>query len=384
MSNDIRVIYILNSSTKYGGANKSLLHMLEGLKDKGVIPFLVLPRYGELCSDLDKRKIKYCFIPCYLSVYPPFSNARDISLFVPRLVFTLFKNYYASKKLIAYVQEIKPNIIHSNVGPVHIGYIVAKKLEIPHVWHIREYQDLGLNMHPLFSMNSFIRKLHSPNNFPIAISHGIYNYYSLDKNAKVINNPVYKADCIQFNPNKKKYFLFAGRLEENKRIKDLIVAFSEFEKINFEYLLYIAGDTPDISYKNSLFSMIERMGINEKVKFLGMIDDISDLMAQATAVIVPSRYEGFGRITAEAMFNGCLVIGNNSGGTKEILEKDNLGILYSDHEELVAAMKKVVSNGIDSYYPMIKKAQERAVSLYSVEQNVSAVYNLYQEILIEK
>jgi glycosyltransferase involved in cell wall biosynthesis len=38
-------------------------------------------------------------------------------------------------------------------------------------------------------------------------------------------------------------------------------------------------------------------------------------MAHATALIVSSYHEGFGFITVEAMFNGCLVIGNNKGGT---------------------------------------------------------------------
>lgn len=127
--------------------------------------------------------------------------------------------------------------------------------------------------------------------------------------------------------------------------------------------------------------MVEEFGNSDRVKFLGMRNDMSDLMTKATVLVVPSVYEGFGRVTVEAMFNGCLVIGNNSGGTKEILEKENLGILYSGHDELVTAMKTVVLKGIESYYPLIKKAQERAVTLYSQEQNVEDVYKFYQDIL---
>jgi len=50
-----------------------------------------------------------------------------------------------------------------------------------------------------------------------------------------------------------------------------------------------------------------------------MRDDVYAIMSRATALIVPSHFEGFGRITAEAMFNGCLVAGYNSAGTREIL-----------------------------------------------------------------
>jgi L-malate glycosyltransferase len=381
MLNQFKVIYILNSSTNYAGSNKSFLNMLEGLIDRGVIPFVVMPSHGELCDELSRRHIPFILTPYSHSVYPPFRTNRNKVIFIYRLLRTIYVNYKATKQLIEYLQEIKPNIIHSNVGPIHIGYMAAKKLEIPHVWHIREYQTLDFEMHPLFSMKGFIRKLHAYNNYPIAITQGIYKHFSMPSHARVISNAVFKANCAQFTPHKRNYFLFAGRLEKNKGIRELIIAFIEFAKIESQYLLYIAGDTSDINNKTLLLSLIERAGINERVRFLGMRDDISELMSEAKALIVPSVHEGFGRITAEAMFNGCLVIGNNSAGTKEILEPEKLGILYSGRDELVSAMKTVVENGIESYYPMIIKAQERAVALYSQEQNVDAVHKLYNEII---
>lgn len=101
---------------------------------------------------------------------------------------------------------------------------------------------------------------------------------------------------------------------------------------------------------------------------------------QTTALMVSSLYEGFGRITVEALFNGCLVIGYNSGGTKEILEKDELGILYSNQEELVDNMKMVVSKGIECFFSLIEEAQKKAIKLYTNEQNSINVYDFYQDL----
>jgi glycosyltransferase involved in cell wall biosynthesis len=380
MNSKIKVVYILNSSNKYGGASKSFLTMLEGLMTKGIEPVVISPMAGGLCEKLEKLHITYSIIPYCMDIYPYIRTTKDYFLFIPRIFRTILYNNIAKYKLISYIKKIRPDIIHSNVGPVHIGYHIANKLNIPHVWHIREYQDLDFNMHPLYTMNSFKQKLKQPNNHCVAITGDIYKYFSLGDKDVVIYNGVLRKSNAQYRETKEKYFLFAGRLEANKGIKDVIEVFVEFAKKNNEYRLLIAGDTYNIVYKNCLYETVKKSKLENRIIFLGMRDDIYDLMASATALIVPSIHEGFGRITAEAMFNGCLVIGNNSAGTKEILEPEQLGILYNGQHELLAAMQTVSYNGVKSYYPTIMKAQKRAVELYSQEQNTENIYKLYSDI----
>jgi L-malate glycosyltransferase len=378
----IKIVYLVNHPVPYG-ANKALLNILDGVVDHGVCPSVVMATKGAMCEELKKRNIDYHLIQHYFSIYPSLCSLRDVILFIPRFLRTAWYNYLAVKKMTSLVKEFKPDLIHTNIGPDHIGFHVAIKNKIPHVWHIREYQDLYFNMHPLFSKDGFIKKLQRSNNYPISITKGIYNHFEMSDNARVVYDGVMKESQIQFIAHKKKYFLFVGRLEVAKGIRTLIEAYIEFCKDNDDFELQIAGDCTS-SYLSVLNKLVAEAQLTRRVRFLGFRTDVYELMANGTALVVPSRYEGFGFITAEAMFNGCLVIGNNSGGTKEIIEKENLGILYSSHDELVAAMKTVVKNGIESYFPMIKKAQERAVALYSQEQNADAVYKFYQEILNRK
>ena len=377
----IKVIFILNSNSRHGGASKAILHLLDGLILKGVTPFVVLPQHGGLCDDLKSRKISYFVTPYFHSVYPPLRTIRNSIALIPRLLRTLYLNYKATKKIITYIEDIKPDIIHSNVGPIDVGFKTAKQLKIPHVWHIREYQDLDFNMHFFPSKSCFIKTLQSNNNYPVAITKGIFNYFNMKKNAQVIYDGVLKMSDTAFVAKKENYFLFAGRLEENKGIGHLIRAFADFTKNISDYKLYIAGDTTNTNYKEELAALVKEHHLGEYVVFLGMRDDVCDLMAHAIALVVPSFHEGFGFITVEAMFNGCLVIGNNSAGTQEILASENLGLLYSGHDELVTAMQTLVEKGIESYFPMLMKAQERAVALYSQERHVDAIYNLYNEII---
>ena len=384
MNMQYRVLYILHDSTPYGGSSKSFLNMIDGLILKGVMPFVVLPDSNGICVNLKERGIPYYIIPIKMDIFPSVKKIRDFILFIPRLLRVLFINNRAYLKILDISKEIRPNLIHTNVGPIHTGYKVALKIGIPHVWHIREYQDLDFNMKPLFSMREFVSKIHSNKNFPITITQSIFDHFSLKLPARVISNGVLSSKLVEFDKKKEKYFLFACRFEDSKGVKETIKAFSKFTNYNSEYHLYLAGDTVDLVYMDSLLKLIESLNITNRVLFLGMRNDISNLMAKATAIIMASRYEGFGRVTAEAMFNGCLVIGRNTGGTKEILEKEKLGLLFLTDDELVEAMKTVVTQNIESYFPLIMKAQRFAIANYSNEQNIEKVFEFYNDILLPK
>ncbi len=68
---------------------------------------------------------------------------------------------------------------------------------------------------------------------------------------------------------------------------------------------------------NSIRDRLEYEGLSESVDWLGVIDNVDEYMLDSVATVVPSVCEGFGRVVAEAMFNGSLVIGRDSGGIKE-------------------------------------------------------------------
>jgi glycosyltransferase involved in cell wall biosynthesis len=356
------------------------LNILDGIVLNGFLPLVIVSKKGDICVELESRGINYKILPHYFCVYPPTDSVYNILMFFFRLFRILWFNFFALKKLVKIAQSYKPDIIHTNVGPVHIGFKAAKKLGIPHVWHIREYQELDLKKSPFPTKNYFIKSLHNPVNFPIAITKGIFEYFSMNAQARIIHDGVIVRDEIKFTESKEKYFLFVGRLAEGKGVRNLISAFIEFCKENEDVFLKIAG-TGDSRYEKRLSTLVQNAGLTNRVHFLGFRRDIYDLMNRATALIVPSHFEGFGFITVEAMYNGCLVIGNRTGGTEEILGNSSCGILYLGQEALVNAMRQVVINGIDSYYPMLKKAQEESIELYSQKQNTRNVILHYEESL---
>jgi len=101
---------------------------------------------------------------------------------------------------------------------------------------------------------------------------------------------------------KQKYFLTVCRLaEEQKDVKTLIEAFSLYKG---EEKLVIAGDGPD---RKSLEDFCIQKNLNDKVIFLGMVDNPFHFMKNAQAFILSSKVEGFGLVLVEALSVASLI-----------------------------------------------------------------------------
>lgn len=389
----MKVVYVLNSTLSSGGATKAFHNMLNGLVSNGIEPLVVVPDGNDFCKTLESEGIKTLILNYRPATYPPFRSLKNIVLFLPKLLARIYVNGLAARRLCKEVKNFDADLIHTNVSVINIGMKAARKLGIPHVTHIREYGDKDFNMRLYPTRSCYLKNFTRKDSHTICITKDISKYYHLDNqlNSKVIYDGVlHKTDVIE-EKNKENYFLFAGRLEEGKGIADLISAYGKMccEK-NGVFPLLIAGDTNDKNYLNSLHTLIWSMGYNYSdydIKFLGNRTDILELMSKAAALIVPSRSEGFGFITAEAMFSGCLVIGKDVAGTKEQFDNglqktgSEIGLRYLDEAELIKRMCEVMDNGIESYFKMIDGAKQTVLSLYTAERQSENIMNFYKNII---
>lgn len=385
----MKVVFIKCSTTLFGGGSKAFMNMLDGLMKLGVQPMVVFPAADGMCELYRSKGIPTVVLNYKMAVYPPLRYWMDYVMFVPRLCGRIYVNYMASRKLNEIVKDYQPDIIHTNVSVIDIGFRVAKKLKIPHVWHVREYGDKDFSLYHYPMRSCFLRKL-KKDSYAICITKDIRNHAKLNgDNSCVIYDGVLSERQMRFNSQKENYFLFAGRLEPAKGILELLTAFADFCLLrpDLNVRLKIAGDTTNNQYRNYLISEVGRLRIEDKVDFLGMRKDILDLMSNAYLMIVPSRSEGFGFITSEAQFNGALVLGHDTAGTKEqfnnglAMTGEEIALRYSNHRELVQSMCDVVDKGIECYFPMIERSQQVIKALYTNERHANQVYEFYNQIL---
>ena len=384
----MKILYILNSANIFGGSTKSFLRYFHPLIENhdDIEAIICASHEMKEWSANHKKKIKYYKVNPKFYTYPSTHSFKDTLQFIPKLIAKTIANYIEYRKIVKIARKERVDIIHTNVSVINIGYLAAKKLNIPHVYHLREFQtsDFGMKIIPSFS--KFTQRLQVNWNYNICITKAIQQHYGLnDNNSKVIYNGVKSLKYTPTTKEKQPYFLFVGRLEESKGIEDVIEAFGKATTANSSYNLLIAGDTNDFTYKEKLHNLSKATGKSERIKFLGNRQDVEQLMQQATAIIIASKREAFGLITAEAAFNRCLIIGKYTGGTKEQINNGvavcgiKSGIEYNTLEEMRTILGDVAERPND-YTEIVDSAYKTALKLYSIESFVNSIYHYYLSI----
>lgn len=373
------------SASFIGGATFSLLNLLKGLKEKGIEIEVIVPNYGFLCAELSKINIPYHYCPVPFAIWPPHKNLKDYILYFPRFVRTFLLNkigYYRLNKL---VKQINPDIIHTNVSVINIGFKVAKNQNIPHVWHVREYGDKDFDFCHFPSDQIFRKELRSES-YAICITRDILNYFNLGSKARAIYNGIEEPSDQFCDVTKEKTFIFAGHLSDGKGTRSIIREFAKFAASdNKGYILELWGAAPE-SYNRLLRKEISDLGMSNRIFLMGETKEIYSVMRKAKAIIVPSKYEGFGRITAEAMINNCLVIGRDTGGTKEQFDNglelfgSEIALRFNSDDEIADCLRQVAKMTHKEYLDMLAMARNTVHELYCCQKNVDETFDFLSSL----
>jgi glycosyltransferase involved in cell wall biosynthesis len=81
--------------------------------------------------------------------------------------------------------------------------------------------------------------------------------------------------------------------------------------------------------------LVAKLGLGDRVHFLGYRSDVSEIMKAVDLFVFPSRYEPFGMVVSEAMATGIPVITASTAGASEIVTPD-CGVVLADPEDTQA------------------------------------------------
>lgn len=131
--------------------------------------------------------------------------------------------------------------------------------------------------------------------------------------------------------------IFVGRHDRQKGLDVLLRVFAENRLAGIN--LHVVG-APVLSKRGGAVAIAE---LPANVTFHGWKcrEEVSALIASADALIVPSRWEGFGLVAVEAMRMGKPVIASRRGGLAEVVQHGVTGLLFDveDRDELVRVLR---------------------------------------------
>lgn len=176
-------------------------------------------------------------------------------------------------------------------------------------------------------------------------------------------------------PAERPLILAAGRLHENKGFDVLLHALVQIP----DAILWLAGSGPE---EKNLKALCHRLGLDQRVRFLGWRTDVTALMRSVDLFVCPSRHEGLGSIVMESWAHRCPIVATNSQGPGEVISDGESGLItpIDDADALAAAMRSVLENPQLREH-LIEGAAEVYAQGYSKAHIVGRYVELYRELM---
>jgi len=173
-----------------------------------------------------------------------------------------------------------------------------------------------------------------------------------------------------------------SKLWKGKGHELLIRAFQRIKREKAEARLVIVGEG---SLRESLRSLVRRLDLAHDVIFTGFLADVPQILATFDVAVLPSYFEGMGRVLLEAMAMGKPVVGTRVGGIPDLIEEDVNGYLVSpgNEEELAAALLKILNNK-SLAAKMGEAGRKKMTERFSADTMVRSIEKVYLELLERK
>jgi glycosyltransferase involved in cell wall biosynthesis len=175
-------------------------------------------------------------------------------------------------------------------------------------------------------------------------------------------------------------FAYVGRLVMEKGVPVLLLASKKLSQKGYSFLLRIVGDG---SERAELERMTDQLGLRGQTEFVGAVplDAVAGLIAEATAVVMPSVWEDVAPLAAsELLMQGHLVIASDIGGLGEIVDGAGLKFPAGDSDALESCMRQVLDNPRMASELRLK-ARQRGIEVFSEKRMVEEHALLYRTLI---
>lgn len=367
-------ILFIDNGLEYGGGTKSLLFLLEELSKNENYSIYVFFEYNYAISE--NIKINDYIKNLGLNVIENNFSKAKISKFKKEIFRFISKRFLFKKQLLINTSFAYDVLTHNKFDLIHLNnhfgsnleYIIAaNKLKIPVIQHLRKNSQLNKIQVDL------LRKL---NFYTISVSKSTFEFYNnqISINKYIVYNPfnfekkfIIRDKSIDIN------ILMPANYLENKGHNIVFKALNECNRTDIK--LIIAGSGKFNIETEKLKNKLKNDG---KLIEIGFIKDLTSYFIKSDYVISFSQNEGLPRVVLEGLSYGCNIITSDYDVSFEIknllTSKSTYTIISRDEKSLLKIYQKLEK---PTDYPIDKNIS----SIFSLENYISSIENLYKEIL---
>lgn len=180
-------------------------------------------------------------------------------------------------------------------------------------------------------------------------------------------------------PNGAVLLLTVGRLTVQKGHTVLLDAVAQLKTGEPQAICAFAGDGP---LRTELEQKAQQLGIGQQVRFLGVREDINELLLAADVFVQPSLWEGLSLALLEALLAGLPVLATRVEGVVDVVEDGDSALLVppKDVAALAAAIQRLLKDG-NLRERLGATGKQRAKARYSVEHMGKAYEDLLHRLI---
>jgi len=166
----------------------------------------------------------------------------------------------------------------------------------------------------------------------------------------------------------------AGRLSEEKGHMHLLEMLQYLESSEIRFKLLIAGEGRLL---RTLQKQAEKLGVEQRVEFLGFVENMPAFFNSLDVFLLSSQYEGFGYVITEAMASCKPVVAFDIKTTSEIILDGETGFITGAGKTREMA-DRVIELAVDSNLrtTMGARGKKRVEELFSFEKNQNEILDL--------
>lgn len=172
--------------------------------------------------------------------------------------------------------------------------------------------------------------------------------------------------------------VYLGRLDVEKRLDLMITGFARICE-EFSATLTIAGDG---SCRSELQELTTKLGVENRVRFAGVITDVSTLLREADIYVSCSVSEGMSNSLLEAMSFGVMPLVSLVSGANDIVTDESTGLLFAstDLEAFVSRLRAALSMTTNERRQLGLQARAAVEQRFGIDKVAQSHVCLYREL----